>query len=71
MRNASCESPYVEEKFKNKVVTNNLAVIAPGFSLLYGCKVILKYKYIKDRGRGKGVILQLNKYSGSSVKEHH
>lgn len=50
MRNASYESPYPEDKFKGKVVTNNFVVIAPVFVLLCDCKIILKYKYIKDEG---------------------
>lgn len=50
VRNANCESPYLEEKFKGKVVTNNFAVIASAYSLLCGGKVILKYKYIKGWG---------------------
>lgn len=50
MRNASYESPYLEDKFKGKVVTNNFAVIASAFALLCDCKIIRKYKYIKDGG---------------------
>lgn len=50
MRNASYESPYLEDKFRGKMATNNFAVIAPVFALLCYCKIILKYKCIKDGG---------------------
>jgi len=69
VRSASYESPYLEDKFKGKVVTNIFAIIASAFALLYDCKIILKYKYIRDGG-GKPVILHLSKYSVFSVKEH-
>lgn len=50
MRNASYKSPYLEDKFKGKVVTNNFAVIALAFALLCDCKIILKNKCLKDGG---------------------
>lgn len=54
MRNASCESPYLEDEFKDKVVTKNFSVIGPVFALLCDHKIILKYKYIKDGGGKTG-----------------